>query len=100
MVTVTAPKMAAAKKLTNRILSNRLAACVNILPGVHSHYWWEGKKVRGREVLLLIKTRKNLFGKLSRLVLKHHPYEVPEILAFPIAAGHKPYLNWLRHETK
>jgi periplasmic divalent cation tolerance protein len=100
LVLVTSPRGSVAKKISKTILSRRLAACVNIVPLVQSHYWWKKKINSATEALLLIKTRKSLFKKLSREVRRVHPYSVPEIIAFPIASGFLPYLRWLRNETR
>jgi periplasmic divalent cation tolerance protein len=98
LVLITTPK-SAAKKVTEALLKKRLAACVNILAAVSSHYWWKGKIERGAESLLVVKTRKNLFQKLAAEVTKVHPYEVPEIISVPLLAGNKPYLKWIADET-
>ncbi len=65
-----------------------------------SHYWWKGKKEKGKEVLLLIKTRRALYPKLQKILLSSHPYSVPEILAIPILKGNPAYLSWLTAETR
>lgn len=95
VVLVTAPDRAVATKLADTIVGKRVAACVNLVPGVESVYWWEGKVDRSQEILLIIKTTKRNFEKLRELLLAIHPYEVPEILALPIVAGHPAYLAWL-----
>ena len=95
IVLVTCPTMAVARKLASRLIGDRLAACVNALPGVESTFRWKGRTERCREVLLLIKTTAARFEPLKRAVLALHPYEVPEIIALPITAGHQPYLRWV-----
>lgn len=95
MVLVTAPLLPVARKLTGKILDARLAACVNLLPAIESHYWWKGKLERSGEVLMLIKTTNAQLKALRRLVKKHHPYETPEFIALPIESGSKKYLKWL-----
>jgi periplasmic divalent cation tolerance protein len=97
---VTAPDKKEANRLADMILKKRLAACVNLIPGMTSRYWWKGKMRKGSEVLMVIKTRKALFKKLERLVKENHPYELPEIIAIPIVAGSPEYLNWINSETK
>ena len=72
-----------------------LAACVNILPGVESVYRWQGEIERDDEILLLIKSDTAHFGALEDTISNLHPYEVPEILAVPVEAGHQPYLEWI-----
>lgn len=95
VVLVTCPTEAVAKRLSNALVQRRLAACVNLLPGIASTYWWQGKVERSREVLLLIKTTASRFERLRGAITRLHPYDVPEILALPIAAGHPPYLQWV-----
>ncbi|MBI4343527.1 MAG: divalent-cation tolerance protein CutA [Candidatus Omnitrophica bacterium] len=99
LVLVTCPTPAVARRLARALLRQRLAACVNILPGVRSLFWWRGKVDQGKEVLLLIKTVRAHFPALRRRILSLHPYEVPEVIAFKIQAGHLPYLAWVASET-
>lgn len=96
VVLVTCPSPAVARRLADRIVGARLAACVNILSGVASTFWWEGKVDRCREALLVVKTTTGAFGRLERAICALHPYEVPEIIALAIVAGHAPYLRWIR----
>ena len=96
VVLVSCPSRAIARRLASRLVEGRLAACVNILSGVDSTFRWQGKTERCREVLLLIKTTRRRFERLRRAVVALHPYEVPEIIALPIVAGHQPYLRWVR----
>ena len=95
LVFVTCPTRAAARRLAAALVTRRLAACVNILPGVESIFWWEGKMSRSREALLLLKTTKARLGTLTRAILTLHPYEVPEVIAVPVTAGHGAYLRWV-----
>jgi len=95
----TVPDIKKARQLAGLLVSRRLAACVQVLPGLESHYRWRGKKETSREVLLLIKTRASLYKKLETAILKNHPYEVPEILCLPITRGSKPYLDWVSGEV-
>jgi periplasmic divalent cation tolerance protein len=98
VVLVTAPPKRA-ERLARGIVSARLAACVNVVPKVVSHYRWEGKLVRDGESLLVCKTRASLLKKLEAFVRKNHSYAVPEIIALPVVFGHKPYLDWLADST-
>ena len=82
-------------RIARTLVEERLAACVNRLPGVCSTYRWEGKLEQSGEELLLIKTTKNLFAALEQRVCELHSYAVPEVIAVPIIAGSKPYLQWL-----
>jgi periplasmic divalent cation tolerance protein len=95
IVLVTCPSLTVARRLARQLVRRRLAACVNVLPGVESVFWWRGEPERCREVLLLIKTTAGSFERLRRAVVELHPYEVPEIIALPLAAGHQPYLRWV-----
>ena len=98
LVTVTCPK-SGAEKLAQEVLKHRLGACVNMLDGVHSTYWWKGKLESADESLLLFKTRSDLFKNLERTVKRIHPYETPEIVAFKIEKGSRDYLEWMTKET-
>jgi periplasmic divalent cation tolerance protein len=95
----TVPNIKKARQLAGLLVSKRLAACIQILPGLESHYRWKGKKETSKEVLLLIKTRASLYKKLEAAILKNHPYEVPEIVCLPITKGSKAYLRWISKET-
>jgi periplasmic divalent cation tolerance protein len=99
VVFVTVPNCAEAKKLAKLLLEKKLAACVNIVPKIESHYWWKGKLEKASELLLIIKTRKTLFPKLAAQVRKNHSYSVPEIISLPVADGSKAYLDWLKENT-
>jgi periplasmic divalent cation tolerance protein len=84
-----------AETIVQRLLEAKLIACANIIGPVSSHFHWSGKMEKAEEYLILMKSRKDLFGKLSEVVKGLHSYEVPEILAFPIVDGSKAYLDWL-----
>ena len=95
----TAPDIKKARRLAGLLVSKRLAACVQILPGLESHYRWHGKKETSNEVLLIIKTKVSIYEKLEKTILKNHPYEVPEIVCLAITKGSKSYLDWIGVET-
>jgi len=99
IVLVTAPSPVVARRLARKLLSQRLVACANLLPGVESHYWWKGRQERGREVLMVLKTRRTLLGKLEEAVLTLHPYDTPEFLVLALNSGSARYLDWLHAET-
>ena len=80
-------------------LEARLVACANLLSGIESHYWWEGKIDTSAEVLIIFKTRKQKVPALEKLILARHPYDTPEILAMPLTAGTKKYLEWIDVST-
>jgi periplasmic divalent cation tolerance protein len=95
IVLITAGSEEEAHKVAELLTNEKKAACVNILPGVDSLFWWEGKIDSARESLLLVKTRASLFPEIVELVKRMHSYEVPEIIALPIIAGSEDYLKWL-----
>lgn len=95
LVWVTVPDRATARRLARVVLTAKAVACVNILPGVESHYWWKGKREKGRELLLLMKTRQGRLNELERLVKEHHPYETPEFVVTALKAGSQEYLGWI-----
>ncbi len=84
-----------AERLARALVERRLAACVNVVPGVVSVYRWREQVERDEERLLVIKTRASRFEALKAGILELHPYELPEVVALPVAAGHAPYLAWL-----
>jgi periplasmic divalent cation tolerance protein len=84
-----------AERIGRALVERGLAACVNVLPAVTSIYRWKGKLEKEEERLLLIKTRAERFEALKQALVSLHPYEVPEVLALPVADGHQPYLDWL-----
>jgi len=99
VVLVTVGNREEAEKIASSLVSERLAACCNLIGGVDSTYRWQGAICRDEEVLLVIKTRRERFEALCARVAELHSYEVPEIVALPVVAGHRPYLNWVRKET-
>ena len=99
VVFVTAPENEA-PDLAATLVKERLVACVNIVPGLRSLYWWQGKVEDEPEVLCIMKTRSTLFEALRDRVRELHSYEVEEIIALPIVAGNPPYLEWIRENTR
>jgi periplasmic divalent cation tolerance protein len=97
---VTCPDKKAAEKIADIILGKRQAACISIIPDIASRYWWKGKIEKSKEVLLIIKTRKNLVKRIEKTVKENHPYEVPEVIAIPVVSGSVDYLDWLEKETR
>ncbi|PIQ89798.1 MAG: cytochrome C biogenesis protein CcdA [Candidatus Omnitrophica bacterium CG11_big_fil_rev_8_21_14_0_20_42_13] len=95
MIFVTAKDVGEAEKIARHLLDNKLAACVNIINQVKSLFWWEGKLDNAAEVLMIIKSREDLFDRLQNAVKSLHSYDVPEIIALPIVKGDKDYLNWI-----
>ena len=88
-----------ASKMAETLVSKKLAACVNIVKNVESIYQWQGKIEHDKELLLIIKTRQSLFSQLEHEIQELHDYELPEIIAVPIEAGEKNYLNWIKSAT-
>jgi periplasmic divalent cation tolerance protein len=84
-----------AERIARALVERRLAACVNVVPGVVSVYRWRGAVCRDEERLLVIKTRAERLEALREALVELHPYEVPELVALPVEAGHAPYLAWL-----
>ncbi len=100
VVLATYPTRREALKAAEILVSEKLAACVNVIPSVRSVYRWKGKLERSGEALAVIKSRKRLFAKLSRRIKTLHSYATPEIVMVPIEAGFGPYLAWLRESTR
>ena len=95
IILCTCPDKNTAKKLAHLLITKKLAACVNILPGLLSIYSWEEHIESVQEHLLLIKTNKDNYQAIETLLFKNHPYEVPEIIAVPIERGLPEYLEWI-----
>ncbi len=100
LVLTTCADEAQAESLATALVDQRLAACVSRLPGLRSWYRWEGRMAREDEVLLLIKSRERHYTALEATILELHAYEVPEILAFSVAAGLPAYLAWLTDQLE
>ena len=99
VVFVTCASEKEGEKIGQALLEEKLAACVNIVPGLKSLFRWKGKISTEQEVLLIIKTKDTLFEKLKKRVIELHSYEVPEIIALGVLAGYEKYLEWLKKET-
>ncbi len=95
VVLCTVPTLETAERIAQAVVEDRLAACVNVVPGLVSIYRWQGAVQRDEERLLIIKTRAERFEALRAAIVARHPYEVPEVVALPLVAGHAPYLSWL-----
>jgi periplasmic divalent cation tolerance protein len=96
VVLVTCSSAKEARKIARAVVEQRLAACANIVTApVHSIYRWKGRVESAKEFLLIIKTTRGRFAKLKAEVKRLHTYEVPEIIALPIASGATNYLNWI-----
>ncbi len=88
-----------AEHFAKMLLAERVCACVNILNGVKSLFWWDDRIDESREALLVIKTKESLFNKLKNIVKNNHPYKVPEIIGFKIDNINQEYLDWLQKEA-
>jgi periplasmic divalent cation tolerance protein len=95
VVLVTAPDRRVGRALARAALEARLAACVNLIPSLESHYWWQGRLDRSAEVLLVIKTTRPKLPALEKLILAKHPYDTPEFVVLPLSGGNERYLRWL-----
>ena len=92
----TCPDAASAQAIAEALVGERLAACVNRLPGVASTYRWQGRVTTDAEELLLVKTVASRFEALKARLLALHPYDLPELIAVPVEHGHDAYLDWVR----
>jgi periplasmic divalent cation tolerance protein len=95
IVFCTCPDKDSAQAMATLLIEKQLAACVNILPNLTSIYRWQGQIECAEELLLIIKTRKDVYALLEEAIKQHHPYEVPEIIALPIERGLPDYLHWI-----
>jgi periplasmic divalent cation tolerance protein len=93
------PDEATAERIARALVENRLAACVNRSGPVQSIYRWQGAVEESREVALVIKTTRDCYPAVEQAIRQMHPYELPEIVALPVDAGHAPYLRWIRDST-
>jgi len=99
LVYVTAPTLAEAASLARLAVEGRLAACANILPGMRSLYWWQGRLESADETVLLLKTTAELAPALIRALTEAHSYDCPCVVALPIATGNPDFLRWIEAET-
>jgi len=98
LVMTNLPDLPAAQAMARALVGAKLAACVNILPGVQSVYRWQGEVEEANEVTLLMKTTQRRYAQLQQAIVAAHPYDVPEVIAWPLADGHPPYLHWVAAE--
>lgn len=95
IILITTSSLKEAKNISNALLKARLIACANIIRGVESLFWWQGKIDKSKEVLLVLKTRRKLFSAVSKLVRRIHSYQTPEIISFPLENIAPDYRRWL-----
>ena len=96
---VTCQSKKEADRIASSLLNKRLIACANIISGVDSKFWWNGKIDTAKEFLVILKARCSSFKKIEKEIKRLHSYVVPEIIAIPIIAGSKEYLKWIGKET-
>lgn len=99
LVLTNLPDRDSAQRLAHQLIESQAAACVNILAECSSMYRWQGKVESASEVPLLIKTTRPAYPRVEELIRKQHPYELPEIIAVPVAAGLPAYLHWVAQEV-
>jgi periplasmic divalent cation tolerance protein len=99
LVYTTWPSIVEVERAGAAIVGRRLAACVNILPGMISHYWWEGKIERAEEVVMVIKTRASLADSVRAAVKEVHAYTTPSVMVLPVESVEAGYYAWLLKET-
>lgn len=100
LVLTNVPEEALAKSLARSLVEEGLAACVNILAPVASIYRWQGQLEHAVEIPLLVKTTQARYQELEQAILAAHPYDVPEIVALPLAAGLPAYFEWMQEQTR
>ena len=100
LVYTTYPSVVEAERAGRALVDRRLCACVNILPGMISHYRWQGAIERGDEVVMIIKTRSSLAANVSATVKDMHSYSTPAILVLPVESVEQTYLHWIMEETE
>lgn len=96
VILTTVPSLKEGRRLAGLLVSQKLAACVSLTGAVESHFIWKGKREKAKEYFCWIKTQKSIGKKVEALLLKHHPYEVPEILFLPVTYASKSYLKWIK----
>lgn len=95
----TCPDRESAEQIAGMLVSEKLAACVNLIDNISSIYRWQGGIEQDSETLLLIKSRKEHYASIEAAIQQHHPYEVPEVIALPIEGGAPNYLDWIAQST-
>jgi periplasmic divalent cation tolerance protein len=96
----TAGTLEEASKIASELVSAHLVACVNLVPGIQSIYWWNNAVQKDQEILMIIKTESRNFEEVKRVILSVHSYEVPELISIPVDGGSKKYLEWIDQTLK
>lgn len=100
VVYITAPNMEEAGRIAEKLVNERLCACVNIIPEIKSVYWWNGAVQNEPETALIAKTRESLVLKVIETVKAMHSYEVPAVVSWPISRGNPDFMSWIRDVTR
>ena len=99
VILVTVANQEEAIRIGEGVVNAKLAACVNVIPGIQSIYRWKGKIVKAQEVLLILKSTKPRYSALEKMIKSMHTYETPEIIALPVKEGLDRYIGWVCNET-
>jgi periplasmic divalent cation tolerance protein len=94
-VSTTTDSLQSAERIARKLLEDRLAACIQVVGPIHSHYRWEGRTEKSAEYLLLIKSREEIYPDLEQAIRELHHYDVPEIISVPVTRGSSDYFSWL-----
>jgi periplasmic divalent cation tolerance protein len=100
IIFITASSEQEARNIAATLVEKKLVACVNIIPKIHSIYWWEGKVCQEDEVMLISKSTHALFPRIRDCIKSLHSYQVPEIISFPISDGLPEYIKWIEEVTQ
>jgi len=100
LIYITAGSMEEARSIGRELVLSRVAACVNIFDGINSLYWWDGEIQDEKEVTIIAKTKESLVPELIEKVKSMHSYDCPCIVSISIVDGNKPFLDWIKEETK
>lgn len=100
VILITCANRREGKRIARHLVKQRLVACVNIIGKINSVFWWQKKIDSASEVLLIAKSKKSLMPKIIRQVRSLHSYQVPEVIALPILAGNKDYINWINDSVR
>lgn len=100
VILITCANRREAKKIARGLVGQRLVACVNIVDKIKSIFWWQKRIEKASEVLLIAKSKRSLMPKIIRQVKSLHSYQVPEVIALPIVAGNKDYIDWINESVR
>ena len=100
VIVITTKNSDEAHKIARALLEDKLIACANIMPGIQSVFWWEGKVDQAEETMMVLKSKRSLFKKIVKKVKSLHSYSVPEVIALPILDGNPDYLRWIDESVR